>query len=196
VPVLKNSSLTLIAVLLSTLAPAEHGDPVNSPSSASVATSTEHDFDFLLGSWEFAAASKVPGVPSQYHGLWTAERIGAGTLVEDDYAAFDDRGHRVYLGVTIRAFDANARRWMTSFVEPVRYLDMRATKWSLGIAWRDGTEVREAPVDEPSLTRAHFFDIAPDHFSWSMDRSTDGGKTWDKDYLHVRAQRVGETPAN
>jgi len=146
------------------------GPALPQPMSSSV--STEHDFDFLLGDWEFAAASKVPGVPPKYQGRWTGERIGDGTLVEDDFTALDDRGNRVYLGVTVRAFDAKAKHWTTAFVEPVRYLEGPVGKWSLGIAWRDGTEVRESPLDESNRTRAHFFDIAPDHFSWRMDRCT------------------------
>ena len=151
--------------------------------------STEGDFDFLLGSWEFTAESKVPGVPPKYQGRWTAERIGDGTLVEDDFTGLDDRGRRVYLGVTIRAFDAKAKRWTTAFVEPVRYLEGQTAKWSLGTAWRERHEMREGPLDEAKASRARFYDIAPDHFSWSMDRSTDGGKSWINDYLRVQARR-------
>jgi hypothetical protein len=62
--------------------------------------STTHDFDSLLGNWQFTAESKVPGTPATYTGRWTCERIGDGALVEDDCKAHDDGGRRVYLGVT------------------------------------------------------------------------------------------------
>lgn len=152
--------------------------------------STERDFDFLLGSWEFTAESKVPGVPPVYHGRWTGERIGDATLVEDDFAGLDDGGRRVYLGVTIRAFDAKAKRWTTAFVEPVRYLEGRTAKWSLGTAWREEHEMHEGPLDTAKASRARFYDIGPDHFSWRMDQSTDGGKTWTYDLLRVQARRT------
>jgi hypothetical protein len=152
--------------------------------------STERDFDFLIGSWEFTAESKVPGTPPVYHGHWTGERTGDATLVEDDFTGLDDNGRRVYLGVTIRAFDAKAKRWTTAFVEPVRYLEGPKAKWSLGTAWREGHEMREGPLDESKASRARFYDIAPDHFSWKMDRSTDGGKTWISDFLRVQARRA------
>jgi hypothetical protein len=30
----------------------------------------------------------------------------------------------------------------------------------------------------PSTLRIRCYDIQPDRFSWTADRSTDGGKTW------------------
>ena len=183
---------SLIAFTILVCSPSGHAQPPTlAPPSPS--TSGEHDFDFLLGKWEFTAESKVPGVPPTYRGRWTAERTGDETLVEDDFAAFDERGSRVYLGVTLRAFDAKVKRWTTAFVEPVRYLEGPAAKWSLGSAWREGNEVREASLDVPNRARARFFDIAPDHFRWSMDRSADGGRTWITDVLRVQARRAERT---
>lgn len=186
----KRSSLTSITILIWTALGLAQETTLARPTPSA---STEHDFDFMLGKWEFTAESKVPGVPPKYHGRWTAERTGDATLVEDDFTALDDQGNRVYLGVTLRAFDAKAKRWTTAFVEPVRYREGPAAKWSLGTAWREGSEVREASLDEQNRARAHFFDIAPDHFNWSMDRSADGGKTWITDFLRVQARRARET---
>ena len=43
----------------------------------------------------------------------------------------------------------------------------------------------------PSTVRIRYYNIQPDHFSWAADRSTDGGKTWVKDYQRIEARRIG-----
>lgn len=161
---------------------------------------SEHDFDFLLGSWTFVADSKNPASPPHYPGHWMALRSGSGTVVEDDYHVVNDsgdvvtyRGHAyqpgetIFLGVTYRAFDAKTKRWTTAFVQPP------AAKWSLGTAWRDGDVMREAPSEPASNSRARFYDIEPDHFTWSFDVSKDSGKTWIEDYVIVHAHRTSTT---
>lgn len=153
---------------------------------ASMTVSTEgseHDFDFLLGNWDFTAESRLPGLPPTYTGRWTFERTGNGALVEDDFMAVDELGVRRYLGVTVRAFDATTKRWTTSFVVPP------GATWRLGAAWREGNEIAEGPLDTAiQKTRARFSDVAKDHFTWTLDQSTDNGKTW-VNMVRVRARR-------
>ena len=43
----------------------------------------------------------------------------------------------------------------------------------------------------PSIWRIRYYDIGPDRFSWTGDRSTDGGKTWTAKWLQIEARRVG-----
>jgi len=43
----------------------------------------------------------------------------------------------------------------------------------------------------PSLWRIRYYDIGPDRFSWTGDRSTDGGKTWTAKWLQIEARRIG-----
>ncbi len=43
----------------------------------------------------------------------------------------------------------------------------------------------------PSLWRIRYYDIGPDRFSWTADRSSDKGKTWTRGYLKIEARRVG-----
>jgi hypothetical protein len=43
----------------------------------------------------------------------------------------------------------------------------------------------------PSTWRIRYYDIAPDKFSWTADRSTDGGKTWVTNFQQLEAKRIG-----
>ena len=43
----------------------------------------------------------------------------------------------------------------------------------------------------PSVWRIRYYDIGPDHFSWTADRSADGGKTWVEKFQTIEAKRIG-----
>ena len=62
-----------------------------------------------------------------------------------------------------------------------------------GTARREGDEMRIEQTfgvasGEPSVWRIRYYDIQKDRFSWTADRSTDGGKTWIKDYQQIEAR--------
>jgi hypothetical protein len=39
--------------------------------------------------------------------------------------------------------------------------------------------------------RIRYYNIQADRFSWTADRSTDGGKTWDAAHQTIEARRIG-----
>ena len=47
------------------------------------------------------------------------------------------------------------------------------------------------PFEFRSTHPLRYDNIKPDRFSWVADRSTDGGKTWEKDHLPIEARRIG-----
>jgi hypothetical protein len=44
---------------------------------------------------------------------------------------------------------------------------------------------------EPTTLRIRYYNIQPERFSWSADRSMDNGQTWLKDFMHIEARRIG-----
>ena len=42
-----------------------------------------------------------------------------------------------------------------------------------------------------TLWKIRYYDIGPDRFSWSADRSTDDGKTWVSKHQTIEARRIG-----
>jgi hypothetical protein len=62
--------------------------------------------------------------------------------------------------------------------------------------WEFTTESKEwgkfgVMSDQPSTWRIRYYNIQPDRFSWTADRSTDAGKTWVKDHQQIEARRIG-----
>jgi hypothetical protein len=65
-----------------------------------------------------------------------------------------------------------------------------------GTAQRVGQEVHieqrfGVAGGNPNTLRIRYYNIKPDSFSWAAEQSTDGGKTWVKDFIQIEAKRIG-----
>jgi hypothetical protein len=144
------------------------------------------DFDYLLGDWEFTATSHQYG---KFHGKWSAVRLAEGQIV-DEYRVVGDKNETIYVTTTLRAYNAVLERWELVGMDAGRGLQ------DVGSGRRVGAEMHieqrfGVMSPEPSTWRIRYFDIRPDRFSWSADRSTDGGKTWVTGFQHIQARRIG-----
>jgi hypothetical protein len=144
------------------------------------------DFDYLLGEWEFNSVSKEWGAGG---GAWTAVKLEGGQIL-DEYRVLGDSGQTWYFTHTIRAYNARKDHW------DMVGLDYGTGLGGSGFARRTGGEVhieqRFANARGPdAMARITYYDITPDSFRWKADRSTDGGKTWVREWLTIEAKRIG-----
>lgn len=145
-----------------------------------------NDFDFLLGDWAFTAQSKLYG---DGHGLWTAVRLGDGEIL-DEFRVLGDNGATIYLARTLRVLNNFAGRW-----DLVGFHDHGGLR-NTGIARRTNGEIQiEQRIHDDSgkaaLLRIRYHSIEASRFSWTMDRSTDEGKTWTLNEQRIEAKRIG-----
>jgi hypothetical protein len=144
------------------------------------------DFDYLLGDWEFTAESREYG---KYGGYWSAVRLATGQIL-DEYRVAGDGGQTIYVSTTIRAYNAASDRWeLIGMDEGTGLQDFgsgRRVNGEMHIEQKWGLT-----SGHPSTVRIRYYNIQPDRFSWAADRSTDGGKTWVKDYQRIEARRIG-----
>jgi len=145
------------------------------------------DFDYLLGDWEFTSVSREFGAG---RGYWSAVRLAEGAQVLDEYRVVGDSGQTWYVTNTLRAYNANLDQWELVSTERGSGLQ------NVGTAHRVGDEMHieqqfGVGTPNPSLWRIRYYDIRPDRFSWTGDRSTDGGKTWTTEWLRIEARRIG-----
>lgn len=144
------------------------------------------DFDYLLGDWDFTSQSHDYG---KFGGRWSAMRLDSGQIL-DEYRVLGDKGETFYVSSTIRAYNATADRW------ELIGMDAGGGLQDFGIAQRVNSEMHieqrfGVAADNPITLRIRYYNIQPDRFSWSADRSTDGGKTWTKDFQTIEAHRIG-----
>jgi hypothetical protein len=144
------------------------------------------DFDYLLGDWEFTAASEEY---PQFHGVWSAVRLPNGQIL-DEYRVTGDSGETYYVTTTIRSYNAALDRW------ELVGMDVGGGLQDVGTGQRRGSEVHIEQTfgvasGRPSRWRIRYHSIEPDRFSWVADRSTDGGRTWTPEYQKIEARRIG-----
>jgi hypothetical protein len=145
------------------------------------------DFDYLLGDWAFTSVSHEFG---KGRGYWSAVRLAEGAQVLDEYRVVGDSGQTYYASSTLRAYNAVLDQWELVSAESGTGLQ------NVGTGHRVGAEMHleqkfGVMSPTPSIWRIRYYDIQPDRFSWAGDRSTDGGKTWDTDFLRIEARRIG-----
>ena len=144
------------------------------------------DFDYLLGEWEFTTVSKEHG-PGK--GFWTAVRLATGQVL-DEFRIVGDNRETWYVTSTVRSYNAGLDRWeLVGMVKGDGLQDV-------GTAQRMGDEVHieqkfGVASGNTSILRIRYYNIQPDRFSWTADRSTDGGKTWSKEDQKIEAHRIG-----
>jgi hypothetical protein len=144
------------------------------------------DFDYLLGDWEFTAESKEYG---KFGGLWSAVRLDTGQIL-DEYRVTDEKGETIYVTSTLRNYNGALDRWELVGVHPGNGLQ------DIGTGRKVGNEIQieqtfGATTDQPARWKIRYYNIGPDHFSWTADRSTDGGKTWVERHQTIEAKRIG-----
>lgn len=174
------TSVLLLAALASS------GQEDGAAANAAPTPSGPQGFDYLLGDWEFTAVSQQWGT---FGGKWSAVRLPGGSIL-DEYRIVDDHGGTIWVTMTLRNFNAATGAW--DLVGTDEGGGLRDT----GTARRVGAEMHieqtfGATSDSPSLWRIRYFDIGPDRFSWTADRSTDGGTTWVERFQTIEARRVG-----
>jgi hypothetical protein len=148
------------------------------------------EFDYLLGDWEFTATSQQYG---KFHGLWSAVRLDKGQIL-DEYRVTGDEGETYYVTTTLRNWNGGLDRWELVGADGGTGLQ------NFGTGHWDGKEMKieqafGVAAQTPSTLRIRYYDIAPDRFSWSADRSTDGGKTWTRNFQQIEARRIGAARA-
>jgi hypothetical protein len=146
----------------------------------------QREFDYLLGDWEFTGTNQEYG---KIHGYWSAVRLDKGQIL-DEYRVVGDKGETYYVTTTLRNYNGALDRWELVGADGGAGLqDMGTGRW-------EGAEMRieqtfGVAAGNPSRWRIRYHDIRPDRFSWTADRSADGGKRWITGFQQLEARRMG-----
>ncbi len=143
-----------------------------------------HRVDFFLGEWEIKVVNqedKTIGV-SRTVGRYILER----RAIQSDYFALDKQGRSIFRGTTIRTYVPSSKHWVVHWamanLNGYTYLQEE---------WVEG-ELHASGHGEDGggkfLERYKYFDISLSSYTFEMERSYDGGKTW-KFYNRLYAKR-------
>ncbi len=146
------------------------------------------EFDYLLGDGEFKGTNQQYG---KIHGFWSAVRLEKGQIL-DEYRVVGDEGETYYVTTTLRNYNGALDRWELVGADGGTGLqDVGTGRW-------EGGEMRieqtfGVAAGTPSRWRIRYRDIRPDGFSWTADRSADGGTTWVTGFQQLEVRRIGPT---
>ena len=187
-----------LALVVATIAPATAQVPdVPAPDTLganfrhdSIGTSTPTDFDFLDGKWNIRFQSRKS--PTEFGparaGTWSAHRTHDGLVIEDEFSLINPDGSRT-LTLTYRVYNKARKTWEIAGVAA-----KQGSPWAPGVSWSDGKDrfVVQTYGTGPDalITRIRYYAVTPNHFLWRADGSTDGGKTWMKDFWKIEANRA------
>jgi hypothetical protein len=122
----------------------------------------ENQFDFWLGEWE---------------ARWGEDGLGTNlvTRILDDKVIQENFSAPDLHGLSFSVFDSERSLWCQTWVDNNgSYLDFTGTFQAGKMIL-----VREAIVrGEHCKQRMVWYDITPDQFQWSWERSDDAGQTW------------------
>jgi len=65
-------------------------------------------------------------------------------------------------------------------------------EFAIGMTWSDEKNRYAIQRYGTAIMRIRYFAIEPNRFLWRADRSTDGGKTWVRDWWTMEATRIGK----
>jgi len=146
-------------------------------------------FAFLIGEWH-GKNPKRPNTTLVWKGEWIFDGMGIQNTSKTTGDAGTPKEGAIYQwGIDTRVFSRSRGVWQHSYVSALKG-DVMTTTWTLqgdalvsGIAvWNEG--------GQPTTNIIKFRNISDDHFTWSFDRTLDGGETWVEDFMVIENVRV------
>ncbi|HEY0702038.1 MAG TPA: hypothetical protein VGD60_04655 [Candidatus Acidoferrales bacterium] len=148
-------------------------------------------FAFLVGQWSGDAKLKrADGGTDRLKVEWDGRYVLDGYAIQDDYRMTSVAGELVVLGMNVRAYDSEKKKWN------MKWLNALAGDWTdLGTDEMGGVRVDEKTISyvvkEPmaahALTRITFTNDSAEQFTWRGEKSNDG-KTWEE-FLTIELHR-------
>ncbi len=148
-------------------------------------------FAFLVGKWNCEVTLKQEdGSSSQLQATWEGRYILDGYVIADEYRMVDASGNLLMLGMNYRAYDSEINSWNIKWLEALSgtWLELGPQKLG-GVNISDSSIVYKAEFKPGELHRIKFSNINEEHFTWSVDISTDKSQTWNESVMIIQANR-------
>lgn len=144
---------------------------------------------FLIGEWQFNGRYPQPdGTFGKIVSRSSVNVTMGGRAIADHFSNVLANGEIDNVGITVRTYNAQTGKWKMFYVNQNlgAYTNFTGT-YENGEFHFDGKGVHGGVEIMEKVT---FFNIKEDSYSWNMDRSFDGGKTWIKSFYAYDAVRV------
>jgi len=196
---LKNQSWALISAAVSTFAWGVSDVAKAQPAGPAITTYGQRNadapreldaFSFLIGKWEGGGKTKLPdGKITEFGGVtWIGRYILDGMAIADEGHASAPDGSP-YFGISFRYYDASKKAWIVEFLNVSNSFLRRQVNATSGSVTIDGKSVVVLGKDADSWGRETYRVDLHDHWTYSLDLSNDGGRTWNVGQIEMSFSR-------
>jgi hypothetical protein len=146
-------------------------------------------FSFLIGQWEGTGKSRRDdGTYAEYPIKWIGRYILDGTAIADEAHGPGPDGTE-YLGISFRQFDDARRTWIFEFLNVNGSFLRRQVRQGNGAVTVSGRNVTVESESPGMKIREHYLVPEPAQFTYQLDLSTDGGRTWTEKQIEMNLRR-------
>ena len=148
-------------------------------------------FAFLIGKWEGGGKTKTAdGKIVEFGGVtWIGRYVLDGMAIADEGHASETPDGKPYLGISFRHYDQTKKAWIVEFLNVTKSFlrrQVNATSGSVTVDGKNVVVVSEAP---DTWSRETYRVESHDHWTYSIDLSSDGGRSWNVGQIEMNFSR-------
>ena len=147
-------------------------------------------FAFLIGKWDGKGKTRLAdGTFGEYPVTWIGRYILNGTAIADEAHAPAPDGSP-YLGISLRQYDALRKTWIIEFLNVSGSFLRKQVNADAGAVTITGQNVLIVSESPAVKIREHYLVPDQNHFTYRLDVSSDGGKSWNEGQVEMTFRRV------
>jgi hypothetical protein len=142
-------------------------------------------FAFLIGKWDGKGKTRLEnGTYAEYPVKWIGRYILNGTAIADEAHGPAPDGSP-YLGISLRQYHRTSKTWIIEFLNVTGSFIRKQVNSGSGSVVVTDQEVVVASESPGMKVREHY--LVPDHthFTYRLDLSQDGGKSWNEGLIEM-----------
>ena len=147
-------------------------------------------FAFLIGAWDGKGqVTLANGKFAEFPVKWIGRYILDGIAISDEVHSVGPDGSP-YLGITLRQYDTARKTWIIEFLNVTSSFVRKQVNRDAGAVTVNGRNVTIASSSPGIRIREHYLVPDNDNFTYRLDVSNDGGKTWIEPQMEMTLRRV------
>ncbi len=146
-------------------------------------------FSFLVGKWEGVGKAKLAnGKSAEFAVSWIGRYVLGGKAIADEFHSSMPDGSP-YLGISFRQYDGTKKAWTIEYLNVTSSFlrtQVSATSGAVSVDDKAVVVIAEAP---DMWSRETYRVESHDHFTYSIDLSNDGGRSWNVGQIEMSFSR-------
>jgi hypothetical protein len=135
-------------------------------------------FAFFIGNWEGIGKTKLAdGKSAEFSAAWIGRYIFDGMAIADEFHSSAPNGSP-YLGISLRQYNREKRSWVIEYLNVTNSFLRRQVNATSGSVKVAGNTVVVISESAQMWSRESYRVESHDHFTYDIDLSSDGGRSW------------------